>query len=635
MPKATQNKASLFLTLKAASLGAFFAASLVCGIVFSVPAAQAQTNQIQANANQVAQAAGVSGGTDLVTIIGRIINVALGFLGIILLVLMLYAGFVWMTAAGDAEKIAKAKKIITNALIGLVIIASAWAITSFVMGFFASEEGLGGGKGTGPGGSGFQLATGASCLGKGIIEAHLPERNGVDVPRNSPIIITFKQAIKPETIMKDWTMAASTTKSEFALNDSNILIYRTAQGDSAALKSEQVNVRYTSDLKTFVLRPKEYLGSSTDKTDYTVSLKGGKNGIIKLDGSPALVCSPSGKYDWPFEVSTKVDLEPPVVMAVIPPSGGVYARNIVIQINFNKYMDPTAVQGDTADGFSNLVVTAGPKGQAGTPVAGSFKVSNQYHTVEFMTDVKCGVNSCGRDVFCLPGESSINVTAKAATLDTPGQPQGKFTNNGYDGVVSAVGNSLDGNKNEKAEGPPTDDYSWDFGTTNDVKLAPPVITETVPDYNPQSGKNSNVPLDKPVTASFDSFLQSSSLNTDNVTIDAHGTTESKEQSNASFWWSVGMMLLDKEGALYNPDKVPFEPPARAGVVVAHRPYLPSGTFPNLNYYDPYMTSGIQDAYQNCFNPGRKCAGKGADVKSPPNCCNNALSAQECKKILNP
>ncbi|MFA4954998.1 MAG: pilin [Patescibacteria group bacterium] len=618
-----------------ASPRVFLAALLLTGAFFFASPVHAQTGDIQANANQTAQVAGLAGGTDLVTIIGRIINIALGFIGIVLLVLMLYAGFTWMTAAGDPEKVKKAKDIIRNALIGLVIISSAWAITSFVLGFFAGETGLGGLGGKAPPASQFKLSSGAACLGQGIIESHLPERNAVEVPRNSPIILTFKAAIKPESMMKDWTQAASSTKTEFALNDANILLYRTSAGESSALSSDKVTVRYTKDLKTFVLRPTEYLGSATSKTDYTVSLKGGKSGLLKLDGSPALVCTPTGKYTWPFEVSTVIDLVPPVVTAVIPPGGGIYARNIVVQINFSKYMDPTSVQGSTADGFSNLTVTAGPEGQPGVPVAGEFRISNQYRTVEFLSNAKCGTNSCGRDVFCLPSSSAISVEVKAATLDTPGQPQGKFSDNGYDGAVSAVGNSLDGNKNETAEGPPTDDYAWDFGTNNDIKLAPPVVTETKPDYDPQSGKNSNVPLDQPVMASFDSFLQSSSLTSDNVKLDAHGTTEDKEQNNASFWWSVGMLLLNKDGTLYNANKVPFEPPARAGVVIGHRPYLPSGTFPNLNYYDPYLTAGVQDAYQNCFNPARKCAGKGAETKSPGNCCNNALSTAECKTILHP
>lgn len=64
----------------------------------------------------------------------RIINTALGFLGLIAVVIVLYGGFMWMTAAGNEERITKAKQILTAGIIGLVIIAMAWAIASYVVG---------------------------------------------------------------------------------------------------------------------------------------------------------------------------------------------------------------------------------------------------------------------------------------------------------------------------------------------------------------------------------------------------------------------------------------------------------------------------------------------------------------------
>ena len=69
---------------------------------------------------------------DVRTIIFRIINIILELLGVILVLLILYAGFLWMTAAGSEEKITKARKIITSAVVGLAIILSAYAITQFV-----------------------------------------------------------------------------------------------------------------------------------------------------------------------------------------------------------------------------------------------------------------------------------------------------------------------------------------------------------------------------------------------------------------------------------------------------------------------------------------------------------------------
>lgn len=66
-------------------------------------------------------------------IIGNLINAALSMLGIIFLILMLYGGYIWMQAKGNTEDIDKAKKIIENAIIGIVVIGLAFAITNFVL----------------------------------------------------------------------------------------------------------------------------------------------------------------------------------------------------------------------------------------------------------------------------------------------------------------------------------------------------------------------------------------------------------------------------------------------------------------------------------------------------------------------
>ena len=66
-------------------------------------------------------------------IVSNIIQIALSFLGVIFLVLTIYGGFLWMTAAGDESKVESARKMITAAIIGLIIVVSAYAISYFVM----------------------------------------------------------------------------------------------------------------------------------------------------------------------------------------------------------------------------------------------------------------------------------------------------------------------------------------------------------------------------------------------------------------------------------------------------------------------------------------------------------------------
>lgn len=64
--------------------------------------------------------------------VSRIISAALGLLGTIALVLIIYAGFKWMTAGGNEEEATDAKKILYAAVIGLAIILTAYSITRFV-----------------------------------------------------------------------------------------------------------------------------------------------------------------------------------------------------------------------------------------------------------------------------------------------------------------------------------------------------------------------------------------------------------------------------------------------------------------------------------------------------------------------
>lgn len=64
--------------------------------------------------------------------LGLIINVALGLLGVIFLGLMLWAGYSWMTAGGNEDKVSSAGATIKVAIIGLLIVIGSFAIWRFV-----------------------------------------------------------------------------------------------------------------------------------------------------------------------------------------------------------------------------------------------------------------------------------------------------------------------------------------------------------------------------------------------------------------------------------------------------------------------------------------------------------------------
>lgn len=129
--------------------------------------------------------------TDPRIVVANVIRVALGFLGIIAVALIMYAGWLYMSAEGEAEKIEKAKKILKGAAIGLLIILSSFAIASFIISRMLGATGggdLGGGSGgggiVGPGGNiGF------------YIRSTSPQDDSEDVIRNVKIRTFFNKQI--------------------------------------------------------------------------------------------------------------------------------------------------------------------------------------------------------------------------------------------------------------------------------------------------------------------------------------------------------------------------------------------------------------------------------------------------------
>jgi amino acid transporter len=67
----------------------------------------------------------------------------LGFLGIIAVVIILFGGFRWMTAAGNEDQVSTAKKMIGAGVIGLIIILMAFGIAQFVLNALYNATGAG------------------------------------------------------------------------------------------------------------------------------------------------------------------------------------------------------------------------------------------------------------------------------------------------------------------------------------------------------------------------------------------------------------------------------------------------------------------------------------------------------------
>jgi len=527
-----------------------------------------------------AEGTGLSASQDIRVTIAKIIRIVIGFLGIVAVGLIMYAGWIWMTSEGSEEKIEQAKKILTNAVIGLIIILSAFAIVSFIINSLTGAI-----SGSQPAGSSSGVSSGGlAALGSGVINSHYPERNQTGVPRNTKIIITFKEAMDPATLI-----------SGQSINQQNIKIYQTESGAADAV-TFPVGATKTEDNKTFVFSPSQYLGSPSEKIWYSVALS--KN-VKKASGASAFAGAVAElAYDWMFEVGTYVDNTPPKIDSVVPAPASTEARNVVVQINFSEALDPTAAAGATRNGFANIKVM---DDAAASLIAGNFYISNQYRTVEFLTDSECGINSCGQTVYCLPANKRIKVLAAAANLLVPGAPLAAYPANG---LVDLAGNSLDGNGNGTAEGPQAqsglvpynannqthggegDDYYWLFNTNNTIDITPPVVDQV----NPVVG-GSGVDLSVIPQATFSKLLMSSSLNSSSINFKSGG-------AGYNYWITKNDdFSAKKTTANINHDQ-----------------------FAENQEYSVQLNSGIKDIYQNCYTP---CSGLG--VSGNPSCCNGVAS----------
>lgn len=82
---------------------------------------------------ETAQTAGIDRpGANPTQAVTQIVQWVLSFVGVMFLILMIYGGFTWMTSGGNQESIKKAQKIVGSAVVGLIIVLSAYAITLYI-----------------------------------------------------------------------------------------------------------------------------------------------------------------------------------------------------------------------------------------------------------------------------------------------------------------------------------------------------------------------------------------------------------------------------------------------------------------------------------------------------------------------
>lgn len=591
--------------------------------------ALAQTQSTLQTLTETNKAAGL-GTASLGKIVGGIIRIFFTLLGIIVVGLCIYGGYVWMMARGEEKEVERAKAILRNGVIGLIIVFAAFGITEFIMGklfgqksVFQKSAAPSGEQTTKAGDLGSYPNT--SALGK-VIQSHDPARDATNVMRNTLIQVVYKNAVDPESVIDASAKnviykAAKNEKGEEvkllvagpALHD-NFKLYVTKDGVSTALKSEQVWVTIGgegTDSTVVTYDPLPLLGSSNAQTQYTAELGAG---IHRLQPKGASIFSGfSGGYPWKFTVGTEVDLTPPRVVSFGPAANGKFDRNITVRITFSEPINLASAVGQyngVVLKFDNVALIRPDK----SIVYGAWRPGAGFNQIEFTPTQECAVNSCGQKIFCLPSKEQLELHARSGELQEPGvSPQIKVQV-GYRGITDNANNALDGGGKEgakrwsatggKPSGSPTDDFFYTFSTSESTKTTAPRITGIDPPIAATQKSTPPVIATTPVSVTFDSLMKTSTFS--NVELRA------KNPKAQAGFWTIGETV---NGV--------------TKMTISHAPFAKNSA------YAPVIPSSVQDEYQNCFlasgsNPSQQfnCSyvqpAQGSYV-----CCNGTNSTEQC------
>ncbi len=611
--------------------------------------------------------------SDIRVIIVRIINVVLTFLGIVAVGFVLYAGYLWMTSSGNEEQVAQAKKMLVNGVIGLTIILSAFGVTSYILrSLINSINGSSGGVTTGTRPA-VATYTFSGSLGS-VIKDHYPRRDQREVPRNTSIVVTFGVPVAPSSLIEninrtcwsdDWSQPTTICKTPSGgvvdtntpldqivnpyygdcvdtNNDGTVsvqsecdrLITDRVVFDERSLFTSAVSeggsigksaaALTTYDLQrnafTFVIKPYEYLGSSSEDIEYRVRLT---PEIMRADNGQSVFENQfSDGYVWDFTTGNTLDLAPPHVLNVYPETGSIIPKNSIIQITFDEPIDPTTVESIVNEGSNNTFVSTLLNQKIGETlyaVSGSWRLTNGYTTLEFTPSADCGVNSCGEKMFCLEVDCSgatctNSYEALLRTAEWTRNSQSPFESVPFSGIYDLAFNGLDNTADNEtsnhltkpdlntailiqpAEKKP-DNYWWSFQVSNTIDRSAPYIEEIIPGVDAEDISGSI-----PVSIRFSKRMMSATLqgvdirsgislleHPTNICSDAAIDTESPNECSDdarldNLWFRVGSVIVgDKTRAILD-----------------HREFGPNGL--DL-YYIPSVPSTVKSVTQNCVYPG--------------------------------
>jgi hypothetical protein len=265
----------------------------------------AQDANVGGLTNEFAAQAGF-GTTDIRLTIASIIRIVMGLLGIIATLIVLYGGFIWMTAAGNEEKITKAKKILIGGVIGLIITVSSFGISYFVINNLLQATG-GGGTGTGPG-----PGPGPGPTESFVIRSITPQGN-ISI-RNAVVRIIFNRDVDPATVAGNIIISKTS-------DDSNVTGTLVTSGAMVEFTPAAVCPAPNQDRKCF-----------DGNTEFSVNINNGASGVKSADGK-TLTCGLGGaNCEGYFTTGNLVDVAAPDITITSPFNGEPVSGDALVPI---------------------------------------------------------------------------------------------------------------------------------------------------------------------------------------------------------------------------------------------------------------------------------------------------------------
>lgn len=240
----------------------------------------------------------------------------LGILALIAVVLVLYGGFVWMFSQGNEEKIEKAKLILKNAVIGLIIIMAAWGIVLYVLSVLsdATNTELGGGPGPNCTNCSFGNPSASSDF---YVLATVPDAGETDASLCA-LQVRMSMDVDQSTVTTDTVLLQVTSGAQGGASctenagcASGLCTEGLCVGDTV---SGTVGFGPGDTTPNFVFLPVADLETSTT---YEATIEGGPDGVRSNEPSPADSIdnrlAMTSDYTWTFTTGTERDSTPPTV----------------------------------------------------------------------------------------------------------------------------------------------------------------------------------------------------------------------------------------------------------------------------------------------------------------------------------